>query len=87
MHEAGLAVLLEPTDLTIQAGCVGNLSARVTFHGVSGHSARPWLADNALHRAIDGFSRVAAHERREAVIDGLPFYEVVSVTRLEGWPG
>ena len=84
VHAAGLAVLLEPTDLTIQAGCVGNLSARVTFHGVSGHSARPWLADNALHRAIDGLSRVAAHERREAVIDGLPFYEVVSVTRLEG---
>ena len=84
VREADLAVLLEPTDLTIQAGCVGNLSARVTFHGVSGHSARPWLADNALHRAIEGLARVAAHERREAVIDGLPFYEVVSVTRLEG---
>ena len=27
---------------------------------------------------------MATHERREAVIDGLPFYEVVSVTRLEG---
>ena len=84
LHDADLAVLLEPTDLTIQAGCVGNLSARVTFHGVSGHSARPWLADNALHRAIEGLARVATHERREAVIDGLPFYEVVSVTRLEG---
>ncbi len=84
VRDADLAVLLEPTDLTIQAGCVGNLSARVTFHGVSGHSARPWLADNALHRAIDGLARVATHERREAVVDGLPFYEVASVTRLEG---
>jgi succinyl-diaminopimelate desuccinylase len=84
VRDADLAVLLEPTDLTIQAGCVGNLSARVTFHGVSGHSARPWLADNALHRAVEGLARVATHERREAVIDGLPFYEVVSVTRLEG---
>jgi succinyl-diaminopimelate desuccinylase len=84
VREADLAILLEPTDLTVQAGCVGNLSARVTFHGSSGHSARPWLADNALHRAIDGLSRVVAHERREAVIDGLSFYEVVSVTRLEG---
>jgi succinyl-diaminopimelate desuccinylase len=82
-HDAALAILLEPTDLTIQAGCVGNLAARVTFHGVSGHSARPWLADNALHRAIDGLARVAAHERREAIVSGLPFYEVVSVTRLE----
>jgi succinyl-diaminopimelate desuccinylase len=81
---ADLAILLEPTDLTIQAGCVGNLSVRVSFHGVSGHSARPWLADNAVHRAIDGLARVAGHERREAIVDGLPFYEVVSVTRLEG---
>jgi len=84
VHQAGLAVLLEPTDLEIQAGCVGNVTARVVFHGRSGHSARPWLADNAVHRAIDGLARVTAHERREAVIDGLPFFEVVSVTRLEG---
>jgi succinyl-diaminopimelate desuccinylase len=83
-READLAVLLEPTDLTIQAGCVGNLSARVTFHGVSGHSARPWLADNAIHRAIEGLARAATHERREATIDGLTFYEVLSVTRIAG---
>ena len=81
--ETALAVLLEPTDLTIQAGCVGTLTARVTFHGVSGHSARPWLARNALHAAIEGLARVATFERREAVIDGLVFTEVASVTRLE----
>jgi succinyl-diaminopimelate desuccinylase len=84
VREADLAVLLEPTDLTIQAGCLGNVSARVTFHGVSGHSARPWLAENAIHAAIEGLSRIATLERREAVIDGLPFYEVASVTRIEG---
>jgi succinyl-diaminopimelate desuccinylase len=82
-RQADLAVLLEPTDLTIQAGCLGNLSARVIFHGVSGHSARPWLAENAIHRAIEGLARIATFERREAVIDGLPFYEVASVTRIE----
>ena len=84
VHEADLAILLEPTDLTVQAGCVGTLTARVTFHGVSGHAARPWLADNAVHRAVEGLARVATHERREATVGGLPFYEVVSVTRLEG---
>lgn len=84
VHEADLAILLEPTDLTVQAGCVGTLTARVMFNGVSGHAARPWLADNAIHRAIEGLGRVAAHERREATISGLPFFEVVSVTRLEG---
>ncbi len=84
VHEADLAILLEPTDLTVQLGCVGTLTARVTFDGVSGHAARPWLADNAIHRALDGLARVAAHERREAIIGGLPFFEVVSVTRIEG---
>ena len=83
VREAGLAVLLEPTDLTIQAGCLGNLSARVIFNGVSGHSARPWLAENAIHAAVEGLARIATLGRREAVIDGLPFYEVASVTRIE----
>jgi succinyl-diaminopimelate desuccinylase len=83
VHDADLAVVLEPTGGAIQAGCVGNLNARVTFHGVSGHSARPWLAENAIHKALVALEPVAALERREVVISGLPFYEVVSVTRIE----
>jgi succinyl-diaminopimelate desuccinylase len=50
---------------------------------VAGHSARPWLADNAAHRAVEGLAEIVRRERREAVVDGLRFYEVVSVTRLE----
>jgi succinyl-diaminopimelate desuccinylase len=84
VYDAGLAVVLEPTGGAIQAGCVGNLNARVTFHGVSGHSARPWLAENAIHKALVALEGVVALERREVVISGLPFYEVVSVTRIEG---
>ncbi len=82
-REASLAVLLEPTDLTIQAGCLGNLNARLTFHGVSGHSARPWAAENAIEKAIRGLASIAALERREAIVGGLPFYEVITITRLE----
>lgn len=83
LHEATLAILLEPTAGAIHAGCVGTLTARVTFSGVSGHAARPWLADNALERAIVGLERIAARERREAVVGGLTFYETVTLTRLE----
>jgi succinyl-diaminopimelate desuccinylase len=81
--EAGLAIVLEPTDGQIHAGCLGNLNARVTFHGVSGHSARPWLADNAIEQALSGLAPLAALERREAVVAGLPFYEVMTITRIE----
>ena len=82
VHEAELAILLEPTDGQVQAGCLGHLTATVAFRGVSGHSARPWLADNAIERAIDGLAPVLAHEPRDAEVGGLVFREVLSVTRL-----
>lgn len=83
IQDVSLAILLEPTDGRIQAGCLGNMNARLTFHGVSGHSARPWLADNAIERALAGLAPIAALDRREAIVGGLPFYEVVTITQLE----
>jgi succinyl-diaminopimelate desuccinylase len=82
VHEATLAVVLEPTDLTIQAGCLGNVVAELTFHGTSGHAARPWLADSALERAVRGLVPLLELPPRSAVVNGLEFREVVSVTRL-----
>ena len=84
VHEAGLAILLEPMDCTIQAGCLGNMNARITFHGVSGHSARPWTAENAIEKALDGLRPYAAIEPRPVEIGGLTFTEVASVTQIEG---
>ena len=83
VHEATLAVVLEPTDLAIQAGCLGNVVARLTFHGTSGHAARPWLADSALERAVRGLVPLFELPPRLAVVNGLEFREVVSVTRLQ----
>jgi succinyl-diaminopimelate desuccinylase len=83
VHEAELVILLEPTDGQVQAGCLGHMSARLTFHGTSGHSARPWLADNAIERALSGLAPVVAHEQRDVEAGGLTFHEVLSVTRLE----
>jgi succinyl-diaminopimelate desuccinylase len=83
VHETALAVVLEPTDGTIQAGCLGNVVARLTFHGTSGHSARPWLADNAIARAVEGLVPLLTMEPRETVVANLAFVEVLSVTRLE----
>jgi succinyl-diaminopimelate desuccinylase len=82
VHEAALVILLEPTDGQVHAGCLGNMTATISFHGTSGHSARPWLAENAIEHAIEGLAPLVAHERREAVVGGLPFHEVLSVTRL-----
>jgi succinyl-diaminopimelate desuccinylase len=83
IHEAALAILLEPTDGQVHAGCLGHMSARLSFRGVSGHSARPWQADNAIERALEGLTRVTEVEPRDVVVGGLTFREVLSVTRFE----
>ncbi len=79
-----LVVVMEPTDNELHAGCLGNVNATWTFHGRSGHSARPWDADNAIHRAAPAIAALAAVEPEEHVFDGLCFREVASVTRIEG---
>jgi succinyl-diaminopimelate desuccinylase len=82
VREVALAILLEPTDGRLQLGCLGNVVANLVFHGTSGHAARPWLADNAIEHAVQGLTPIVSLERREAVVGGLTFYEVVSATRL-----
>jgi succinyl-diaminopimelate desuccinylase len=82
--DADLVVMLEPTDNTIQAGCLGNLNAKLVFHGTSAHSARPWLGDNAIMRAVAGLAPLASLEPHDVEIEGLVFREVLSVTQIEG---
>jgi succinyl-diaminopimelate desuccinylase len=84
VDEAALVVCLEPTDNTLQLGCLGNLNARVVFEGRSAHSARPWLGVNAIAVAFDGLREVLALEPRDVDIDGLVFREVLSVTQIAG---
>jgi len=82
IHDAGLVVLLEPTDGTIQAGCLGNVVARVTFRGTGGHSARPWAATNAIALAVEALGPILAHPARETLVGGLRFVETVTPTRV-----
>ena len=82
VDEAQLVICLEPTDNTLQLGCLGNLNARVVFEGRAAHSARPWLGTNAIALALDGLAPVLRSEPRDVDIDGLVFREVMSVTQL-----
>ena len=82
--DAQLVVMLEPTDNTIQVGCLGNLNAELVFHGKSAHSARPWLGDNAIMRAVEALGPLARLEPHDVEIEGLVFREVLSVTEIHG---
>jgi succinyl-diaminopimelate desuccinylase len=84
LREAELAVVMEPTTNTLHAGCVGNINATIVAHGRSGHSARPWLADNAIHRLAGAVAAVAAQPHVAREFEGLTFVEAMSVTQIDG---
>jgi succinyl-diaminopimelate desuccinylase len=83
-REAELVIVLEPTDNELHVGCVGNVSAQLTFRGVSAHSARPWTGENAIHKAAAALAPLAKLEPNDVEVDGLVFREVVSVVGIEG---
>ena len=84
LKDVTLALCLEPTDNRLQLGCVGSIHATFTFHGKAAHSARPWHGENAVHRAGALLAELHARAPREATSGGLPFREVLSVTRIDG---
>jgi succinyl-diaminopimelate desuccinylase len=81
---ADLAILGEPTNGTVEAGCQGTLRAEVRTRGRRAHSARSWLGDNAVHRAAAVLERLAAYPAREVEIDGCRYREGLQAVRIAG---
>ena len=79
-----LAVLLEPTDGVIEAGCQGTLRVEVTAAGKRAHSARSWLGDNAIHAVAPLLQALGAYEARSVDIDGCVYREGLSAVRISG---
>ncbi|MDQ1632492.1 MAG: succinyl-diaminopimelate desuccinylase [Frankiaceae bacterium] len=81
---ADLAILLEPTDGTIEAGCQGTCRAEVTVPGRRAHSARSWLGENAIHAAGPLLERLRTYEPRSVTLDGCTYREGLSAVRISG---
>jgi succinyl-diaminopimelate desuccinylase len=79
-----LAVLLEPTDGEIEAGCQGTLRAVLTAKGRRAHSARSWLGVNAVHALADVLTTLASYRPREVGIDGCTYREGLNAVGISG---
>ncbi len=81
---ADFAVLMEPSNAGVEAGCQGTLRVEVTTRGVRAHSARPWKGENAIHAAGEVMTRLAAYVPRRPEIDGLTYREGLSAVGVRG---
>ncbi len=84
LRDAELVVLLEPTSTALEVGCLGNISARLRFSGTAAHSSRPWLGDNAIHRAVRGLQALAEVEPRRIRMGEAEYVEVLSLVGIRG---
>lgn len=81
LADAALAIVLEPTDLEIQLGCLGALNARVTVRGHAAHAARPWQGRSAIDEALPLLADLGAITPVAVDVDGLLYREVTTVTQ------
>jgi succinyl-diaminopimelate desuccinylase len=82
--EADFAILMEPSDAGVEAGCQGTLRVEVRTRGERAHSARSWMGVNAIHKAGEVLRRLEAYDARRPVIDGLEYHEGLNAVLISG---
>lgn len=82
--QGDFAILLEPTDGTVEGGCNGTSRFEVTTVGKAAHSARAWMGQNAIHAAAEILARLRDHEPATVTVDGLEYRESLNAVKIHG---
>src|SRR5439155_1611609 len=82
--EGVFAVVMEPSNAVVEAGCQGTMRIEDTTRGERAHSARSWMGSNAIHAAGGVLARLAAYEPRRVPIDGLEYREGLNAVGIHG---
>jgi len=82
--ECDAAILGEPTDGVVEAGCQGGLRASVKVAGKRAHAARAWMGENAVHGLAPLLSALRTYQPRKPVIDGCEFHESMQAMSAAG---
>lgn len=81
---ADFAILMEPSNAGVEAGCQGTLRVEVRTTGERAHSARSWRGVNAIHKAGEVLRRLEGYDARRPVIDGLEYHEGLNAVAIRG---
>jgi succinyl-diaminopimelate desuccinylase len=82
--EGDFAIVLEPTNGMIEAGCQGTMRAVVRVTGTRSHAARSWLGSNAIHATGKVLERLVNYQPRTVTIDGYQYREGMNAVGITG---
>ena len=78
------AILMEPSDAGVEAGCQGTMRVDVRTAGERAHAARSWTGSNAIHALAPVLARLDAYVPRQVEIDGLTYREGLNAVGIRG---
>ncbi|MEU3275173.1 succinyl-diaminopimelate desuccinylase [Saccharomonospora sp. NPDC006951] len=79
-----LAIVGEPSNAVIEAGCQGTMRVELATKGARAHTARAWMGDNAIHALAEPLRRLTGYRPRNVDIDGLTYREGLQAVRVGG---
>jgi succinyl-diaminopimelate desuccinylase len=79
-----LAIVCEPSNAIIEAGCQGTMRVELRTTGKRAHTARAWMGVNAIHALGGALRRLEEYEPRTAEIDGCLYREGLQAVRVSG---
>jgi succinyl-diaminopimelate desuccinylase len=79
-----LAIVCEPTNGVVEAGCQGTMRIELRKTGRRAHTARAWMGANAIHALGDVLAVLAAYEPRVVDIDGCTYREGLQAVGIAG---
>jgi succinyl-diaminopimelate desuccinylase len=79
-----LAIVCEPSNGVVEAGCQGTLRAEIRATGTRAHTARAWMGVNAIHRMAEPLRRLDAYRARTVTIDNCMFREGLQAVKITG---
>lgn len=82
--QADFAILMEPSNALVEAGCQGTMRIEVSTSGRRAHTARAWMGVNAIHAAAEILARLNDYQPRQPIIDGLEYREGLQAVAIRG---
>jgi succinyl-diaminopimelate desuccinylase len=82
--QGDLAVVCEPSNGAIEAGCQGTIRVEIRTVGKRAHTARGWMGVNAIHAMGEALRRLEEYQPRVVDIDGCEYREGLQAVKIGG---